>query len=242
MPMEGGIVLIEHHKHHPEMPLQNSETKFTHIETQDDPLLPFEMKSKAGFILPTEIKQSTKKGAGLGRFIQVPVKKGWVIRADPIVSVDYFLNKLGGVNLDYSVCVHLANKDDITTLEEVWTGTKALSSEVSKEDDSRLVREQMSWYMASIASHRTDTGTPLPCILSHSFVSNYGGNEPGANNYATFVVNGMLFHQAVRDIEAGEELFLDYADMEIPTFMSEWCLERGLIDVGTLANNIDGSA
>merc|ERR1719230_2251561 len=157
MAMESEFVLIERNKHQPEMPLQNSEKRSTPIETQDYPLLPFEMKSKAGFLLPTEIKQSTKKGAGLGRFIQVPVKKGWVIRADPIVSVDYFLNKLGGVNPDYSVCIHLANKDDIIALEEVWTGTKAVSSEISKEDDSHSVRERMSWFMASIASGRVDT-------------------------------------------------------------------------------------
>ena len=41
------------------------------------------------------------------------------------------------------------------------------------------------------------------------------------------------------DIEAGEELFLNYLLMDIPSYIRKWCEERNLTDVGTLAASID---
>lgn len=153
------------------------------------------------------------------------------MRGDPIVSVDYFINKLGGVNPDYTVAIHLANEDDINALEKAW-----------KSSDMKKVRELMSWYMANVAVERTDMDlkTGLGYILSHSFIINHAEKSTGSRNVQTYVENGMLYHKAVRDINPGEELYLDYSDMDIPSYLRKWCKERELTDVGTMVENIDG--
>merc|ERR1719284_976616 len=94
----------------------------------------------------------------------------------------------------------------------------------------------ISWFIAGVPQHRVDTSGRFAYILGHSFHTNHG--KPA--NMHTVVDKGMLFHKALRDIDAGEELFLDYTTMSIEAFVKSWCEKNGLTDVETLANIIEG--
>jgi len=155
-------------------------------------LLPFDMQSQAGFLFPTVIKPSSFEGAGLGRYVKAAIKKGWDVRADPIVSVDYFIEN-GGVNPNYTLAINLADKGDIDVLEKFWMTNDDETSEVK----DLPVPVLMSWYIANVAAERTDTDveTGLGYILGHSFITNHCSD----NNLQTYVDNGMLYHKAVRD-------------------------------------------
>merc|ERR1719362_2112676 len=99
------------------------------------------------------------------------------------------------------------------------------------------VPEKMSWYMANVAPARIDTDikTGVAYILGHSFITNHNSHS----NMQTYVEKGMLYHKAIRDINRGEELFLNYVDFKIPDYMRDWCEERNLMDAGTLAKIIE---
>jgi len=184
------------------------------------------MLSKAGFLPPTVIGESSIPNAGLGRFVAAPVKKGWVIRADPIVSVSSFVVG-GGVNKDMTVAIQLRSVADIEDLNAFWS-LNATDSEAA------TMREKMSWYMASVPHYRTDTGKGFSYILGHSFITNHNSIP----NMETQVQDGMLYHKALQDLDAGTELLLDYTSMAVEPFVKDWCTRYDLTDVGTLADEL----
>jgi hypothetical protein len=179
---------------------------------------PFNRFSNAGFVIATEVRPS-KGTTGWGRFLKEPVKKGWVIRADPIVSASTFLAH-GGVKEGSTVAIELGSADDIDNLVEAWTGDQL---------EITAIREKMSWYMAGVPSERTDREKGLMYILAHTFHTNH--RIPP--NIETVVKNGMLFHRALSDLPAETELILCEETMNIDPFVSKWCESHGLTDVGT---------
>jgi len=191
------------------------------------PTLPFDLHSKAGFLIPTELKLSPIPGAGLGRFTTVPVSKGWVVRADPIVSVSKFV-QAGGVNPEMTVAVDVQSESDIDELALAWT-------QGASDTERAKIKEYISWFLASVPEHRTDLSTGFSYILGHSFHTNHGCPA----NIETVVDKGMLFHKAVCDVDAGTELLLDYTQEQVQPFIKSWCDQNGLVDVGTLADMIE---
>jgi len=152
---------------------------------------------------------------------------GWVIRADPIVSVADFIAG-GGVKPEMTVALHLKSASDIEDLASAW-------SEGSAGTERATVQKMLSGLMAGVPECRTDTNSGFSYILGHPFHTNH--NQPA--NMHTVVDKGMLFHKAIRDIDAGEELFLDYTTMNIEPFVKSWCEKNGLTDVETLAKIIE---
>lgn len=190
--------------------------------------LPFDRHSAAGFCVPTEVKSSMIPEAGLGSFLQAPVRKGESVRAESIMSVASF-EALGGVQQHSTAAVQLQSGADIDALIEFWmTGNKT-------DFDVADIEKWTSWFIRSVPKSRTDTNRGFSYILSHSFHANH--SRPA--NIETMVEKGMLFHKALRDLDEGEELLLDYTDMQIEQFATKWCAKRKLVDVGTLAVDIE---
>lgn len=183
------------------------------------------MHSNAGFAVPTEIKASSIPHAGLGRFNMEQVKSGCVVRADPLVSTQYFISN-GGVSADRTVAVEILSKEDIDALVEHFVASKTTPTE--------KIRTMLSWFIAGVAAERTDRGRPLVYLLAHSFHTNHG--DVGCVNMETTVENGILYHKAVRDIARNSELLLDYTKMDIGKFAKTWCVENDCSDVEAMAH------
>jgi hypothetical protein len=194
--------------------------------------LPWKFHSFSGFRVETEIKDSLIPGAGLGRFTTVPVKAGEIIRGDPLLRVSEYVKT--SHTLKDTVAIDMKNGEDMDDMVSHWhEQAKADGKEKSE------VRTMMSWFMAGVPSERTDRVDPLVYVLAHSFHTNHGFPNPG--NMMTVVEDGFLYHKAARDIAVGEELVLDYLAMGIKPFAKRWCAQYGLVDVETLAVNIEGS-
>merc|ERR1711953_1316439 len=108
----------------------------------------------------------------------------------------------------------LRTEEDIEELKNFWCRH-------ASDKQAAAIREQMSWYMASVPKQCTDSGEGLSYILSHSFITNHGKDSD--RNMQTYVEKGMLYYSV---------------GMDIPSFMKSWCAKQGLTDVGTLASII----
>jgi len=192
-------------------------------------LLPWHRQSMAGFQVPTEIKTETSPeasvipGTGWARFLKVPVRKGETIRSEQFTSVAAF-EADGGVQPDKSVAIQVKSAADIESLTEFWDTSKE-GSEVAE------IERMTSWYLATVPPSRTDTYRSFSYILAHAFSYTCKHGRPGT--VETVVEKGMLVHKAARDLDAGEELVLDYTTMCIEPFVQRWCANKGLVDVET---------
>lgn len=189
----------------------------------EKPKVPFCQHSTVGFCVETEVRPSSIPGGGIARYLLEPVKRGQVIRSDPLLSVTSFI-KNGGVDENQSVAIHLKCAEDIEELTNEWTG---------HVDDESEVRKMISWFMASVPPERegNHTGKGFCYIFSHSFHANH--RIPA--NHETTIENGNLVCRATCDMSAGDEFFLDYTQLQIQDFASEWCEKHGLKDVETFA-------
>ncbi|CAE7618420.1 unnamed protein product [Symbiodinium sp. CCMP2592] len=178
--------------------------------------LPWEKRSHAGFKVPVEVRSSRIPGAGLGRFVTVPVKAGTVLRSDTLINFREYLQGPKGER----AAIHLQSAEEIEALAEYFS-----IGNVSTE-----VREKMVGFIGSIGADRAQ-GTPVSFVLTHSFHVNHGDNP----NFYDFVENGVLYYKTMRDLAAGEELIVNYRAMGMPAHVKEWCSRRGLRDVQTEA-------
>jgi len=189
-------------------------------------LQPWDMHSKAGFEIPVSLSNSSIPECGLGRFAVMPVAKGAVVRADPIKDVADFI-AAGGVDEKETVAIKINDASDINNLVEHFSK--------DNPDSEAHARKMMSWFMAGVPAGRSDNGLPLTYILGHSFHINHSHNH----NTHTVVEDGVLYHKAVCDIAAGEELFLNYKEYHLEQHVRTWCSQHGLVDAQNLAEGLE---
>merc|ERR1712008_268675 len=187
-------------------------------------LQPWDMHSVAGFAIPVNMGPSSIPDVGVGRFTIMPVAKGAVVRVDPIKETADFISD-GGVDEQGTVAIRIRGASAIDDLVKHF-------SQIDPSSEAH-VQKMMSWFLAGVPVERTD-GPPLTYLLGHSFHINHGKNH----NCHTVVEDGVLYHKAVRDIAAGEQLFLNYKDMGIEQHTRTWCLQHGLVDVQILAESL----
>lgn len=209
--------------------------------------MPWSVRSACGFLpKSTVVRTSTIEGGGVGRFLgddEPTIKKGEAVRIDRIVSVDNFTTFAPALSTLPEATV--AIKIESEACLDAWT------RHFTPDDESNAaaeVRKMTSWFTASVppsriqvtkteANNEAKEALPLSLtyILAHSFHTNHSDNE----NMRTVVRDGCLIHEATRDIEAGDELFLNYRTMEMSSFVKHWCEHHGLEDVHTMSKRIE---
>jgi len=194
-------------------------------------LLPWNLHSDVGFVVPTEIKDSLIPNGGNGRFLQEFVTSGSVIRSDPIISAQDFISS-GGVSPSQTVAIEMLSAGDMDAVVEHFAA--------SRESSLEHIRTMISWFVAGVPAERTDRGRPLVYLLAHSFHSNH--SDSTSANIETVVENGMLLQKTVRDILPGSEILLDYSTMGIEDFAKTWCAENRVSDVESMSRDVFDSA
>jgi len=194
--------------------------------------LPWEQHSSAGFQRKVEIRKSSVPNGGLGRFACEPIPKGAPVRIDRVQPLEEFLaeNSPGSTCPGGGIAVELRSAADI----DRWCEHFAFPG--AADDEVKDIELKTSWFIAGVPAARTDRGEGLSYVLAHSFHTNHNTE---AVNVVTKVRDGHLIHEASQDVRPGDELFLDYTNMDLKPFVKEWCTKReGLSDVQSFARKL----
>jgi len=190
---------------------------------------PWDQKSQSGCLLKTMIKESNIPDGGFGRFAAEPLKKGSVWRSDKIQSVAQFRaeNAPGLTAPGGGVAIEMRSAEDI----DAWCQHFSVPGV-----DGDEVELKTSMFIGGVPAERSDRGEALAAALAHSCHCNH---NPEKENTRMYVRGGQLVFEAIVDIEAGEELFLNYLDFGLPPFVKEWCARRkNLTDTQSFAESL----
>jgi len=203
--------------HHVEQVAGDAQPKCTHEQ------VPWVMNptAESGFLVNTEVKDSTVVDAGRARFVTEDVKEGTIIRATKLVDAKQGLPLPG------------------TTL--VSTAKEMLMEAMSYDDVEGLPtnKEQIVNFAGTPFNVEEDNGVTYHWVPCNYF--NHSGN-PNVILALPPKADGMVYAVALRDILAGEELFQDYREFRLPPWFMSMCNEWKLTSTQSLGMQIDGMA
>lgn len=173
--------------------------------------MPWNLKNNEnnGWLIDTEINHSSIVGGGQGRYTLNPLKKGEVVRTNPIVNIKDILldsNKykpgivIEATDMDHLVNFFLPEKEDM---------------------------EQLVHFAGSLGDNHIYYWTP----------SNYLNHSSNANLLIQRQFDQMIL-KTTRPIDKGEELFHDYGLHTFPNWFNQYCEKTGVLSPKTLADGL----
>uniref|UniRef100_A0A7S1GLZ4 SET domain-containing protein n=1 Tax=Cyclophora tenuis TaxID=216820 RepID=A0A7S1GLZ4_CYCTE len=197
------------------------------MTTEKKKNLPWQMHSNCGFLVKTVVKKSNVKEAGYGRFFLEPVKKGTVIHRIPTMPAAEYIKTFASIPDDQSHAIVVSSPKDLDDLVEYF------AEDDGDEDRSRSqIALMLSWF---VGCRQSKEKVPSQ-IMSHSIVANHSKDNANTQNG---VENGYYTLVALKDIEVGQEMFVNYHAFAIAPELCEWFAARGLVDTRTLAERLD---
>jgi len=182
-------------------------------------LMPWEKHSVSGFQVPTELKASKIPGGGVGRFAKVRMATGHVVHRTARASIDDF------------IAAEKAGSQENVAIEITPEGLSNLTGFL-KAGGGKDVDKYISWFVAESKG--------LTFLLGHSFHVNHPlGGKVNANARFTMVHPDSLEVQSIRDIEVGDEIYIDYTSWDIPDYFKSWCRKRNVVDARTFAEQLE---
>ena len=108
--------------------------------------------------------------------------------------------------------------------------------EADPSDKNAKTIEQMANFLGSTDDVRTAGGKFEQALFSWVPCNYLNHHTDGTNVNALLESPGQskAFIIALRDIAAGEELYLDYRKISVPSWFKEFCRSRSLVDVESL--------
>lgn len=175
---------------------------------QDEPLLPFQHERGPGkqedFRVEIKIIQSKIPGAGRGCIVTEKVRRHQVLTE----MRTYRPADAEAGSLAAGTVVRI---DDLATLQSLVANPSSVANRIA------------DFAFASFASGNVDNPTAIFIRTMPAFV-----NHADEANVALFgSADGLwTFEVALRDIEAGEELYQDYRFFAMPAWFNRWCDEH----------------
>jgi hypothetical protein len=178
-------------------------------------ILPWEQKSNTFFTVDTLIKQSTISNAGNGRFANQDIKVGDIIRKDPIISVEDFVDK------NQFGCIQIKNYNELDKLKKYF--------ESSNKPD---ICKYMGWFIFGINN--------ILFVYSNSYFTNHSDNNNKTKNiFKKTYLKPYNLSICTTEIKKGEELFWDYNNMgQFPDFYLEWCKHNQVINMLNIVKSL----
>jgi len=175
--------------------------------------------AQSGFLVGTDVRESSVDGAGRARFVTQAVKKGTVVRATKLMDA-----KLGrpapGTTL---VCTCKELLLDAMHFDDV----EGLPTNIEQ-----IVNFAGTPFNVEEGNEATFHWTPCN-YFNHSGYPNVVIALPREEK-------GMVHVVALRDIAAGEELFQDYREFRLPPWFLSLCDEQALTSTQALGAKLDG--
>ena len=193
---------------------------------------PWDMNTNHGFVVETEIKESTIPGGGLGRFLVKGAKKGDCIYNADMIPVEQYVkdNERGSILEDVPEILVISSKQDMDRLLHYFSS--------KDESDIAEVSKMLSWFVGGLyeyGSKENPESEHSSFCVTHSVKVNH--SIAGAN-FIPSTENGKFVLKPLRDIEAGEELLCDYRNFALTAEVKEWFAERNLVDTQSMAVNL----
>ena len=186
----------------------------------------------AGWTVKTTIEKSAIPAAGSGRYVQEDVPKGAVIRETVLVNAGST-----GCELRPGTTVLCRNLEELlSTFNIDEAADYGTSTTTGGKKNSRKI-EQVVNFGASTQDMQT-VGAKFEQTLFFWVPSVYINHEAGRANVIMLLESpgqSKAFIVALRDIKAGEELYLDYSKFSLPSWFKEFCRSRSLKDVKSFA-------
>jgi hypothetical protein len=174
----------------------------------DNDTVPFD----AGFKVKTSIRTSSIPNIGRGRFVEENVKKGQVIRRARVVFNDG-RDDSGPLQLEPVTIVLSRDRD-------------AMLKAFGHCDPTKIVHFG-SAMVGPVCSGR----------IAHWVPSNYQNHFSPPTVLEVFDTDtSSCLIVAARDLRAGDELFIDYTNSQIPLWFREYCQSIGMEDACTMGH------
>jgi len=175
--------------------------------------------AQSGFLVKTEVKDSSIVDAGLARFVKEDVQKGQVIRATKLVDAKQGRPAPGTTVVSNSkqTLIDVMRYDDVKgrpTNDEQIVNFAATPFNVEEANDVTF-----HWVPCNYFNHCGSPNVVLALPLK---------------------ADGMVHVVALRDIAAGEELFQDYRSFRLPPWFMSICDEWNLTSTQILGMQLDG--
>jgi len=173
--------------------------------------MPWNLKNNEnnGWLIDTEINHSSIVGGGQGRYTLNPLKKGEVVRTNPIVNIKDIL--LDSNKYKPGIVIEATGMDSLVKFF------------VPEKGDM----EQLVHFAGSLGDNHIYYWTP----------SNYLNHSSNANLLIQRQFDQMIL-KTTRPIDKGEELFHDYGLHAFPSWFNRYCEKIGVLSPKTLADGL----
>lgn len=228
-------------------------------------IFPWHIRSQCGFAVANQIKESTIPGGGTARFALQPIKAGEIYYSSELLPVKKFLELCPEKKTIPTDVVNMLKFDDASDLDRIFEhfgfdgevkeeSSSSSSSSSPSEEFTGVAREaetmeKMSWFVGSTMPHPKDPSSSNGAVASensediHTIMSTHSAHINHSAEHVNSVAcahgeNRFVF-RATRDIDTGDEFFLDYDQFIIPTDIKEWFNNRNLDDVKTMMDQFE---
>jgi hypothetical protein len=167
----------------------------------------------------TQIKKSNIPQAGRARFLLEPVKRGAIVRITKLVTPDQGHPAAGSTLVCDEAqklleCMDYANVKGLPSTQEQIVNFGGTPFNVPEDNQASFY-----WIPCNYFNHSSEPNVVLALPPSH---------------------DGRMYIVALRDIDAGEELFQDYRSFSMPTWFRALCSDWQLTTTEDLGYLVSG--
>jgi len=183
---------------------------------------PWSLDRESALRVSAEIKPSLIPNAGNGRFTKQAVKQDAVVMKSRIVSAK-----------DQDIFGH-----DVTikmeSVEEMLTVMARFKQHTEESEEVILSKFADFLYSVPDVAHRRPRAAAW--ILGSSYHINHSSLD--SNVCFTFASDRHFYVVATRDIAEGEEMYIDYEQLQVPDEFAQYFLSRGTSSINVFVESL----
>jgi len=182
---------------------------------------PWSLDRESALRVSAEIKPSLIPNAGNGRFTKQAVKQDAVVMKSRIVSAkdqDIF---------GHDVTIKMESVEEMLTVMARFKQHTAESEEV--------ILSKFADFLHSVPDVAHGRPRTTAWILGSSFHINHSLDS---NVCFTFASDRNFYVVATRDIAEGEEMYIDYEQLQVPDQFAEYLLSRGTPSINVFVDSL----
>lgn len=187
---------------------------------------PWSLERQSALRVAAEIKPSMIPNGGNGRFTKQAVEEGTVLMKSKCVSAED--PDIFGHNVTIKM-------ESVEEMVDVMTRFKQHTDE---SEDVILSKFADFLYSVPDVTHGRPRGHAW--ILGSSFHINHSSSD--SNVCFTFASNRHFYVVATRDLSEGEEMYIDYEQLQVPSIFAQYLESQGTPSINVFVDSISGDS